>query len=223
MQNADVIVYDSLVGSDILKLARNGAQLIYAGKRGGKPSLRQEDISDQLVAQAKSGNRVLRLKGGDPFVFGRGAEECFRLFDAGVPFRVVPGITAGVGGLAYAGIPMTTRGSNIAVTFITGHTAKGDLPDKLDWTALAAGSPVLIFYMGATHLARIADELMKAGRPADEPVALISRATLPDQQVVETRLETCAADLKAADLSPPTLIVVGPVVSLRKQLNWLGL
>jgi uroporphyrin-III C-methyltransferase len=135
----------------------------------------------------------------------------------------VPGITAGVGGLAYAGIPMTTRGKNIAVTFITGHTASGDVPDDLDWPALAAGSPVLIFYMGATHLDRIAAKLMDAGRAADEPVALISRATLPDQRVLETTLATCAEDLKEAALNPPTLIVVGPVVSLREQLNWLGL
>ena len=223
MQSADVVVYDALVGSDVLKLAGEGAELIHAGKRGGKPSPRQEDISDQLVRLAKEGKRVLRLKGGDPFVFGRGAEECIRLFEAGVPFRIVPGITAGVGGLAYAGIPMTTRGSNIAVTFITGHTAKGDVPDNLDWPALAAGSPVLIFYMGATHLSRIAGELMEAGRAGAEPVALISRATLPDQRVVETTLETCADDLKKAALKAPTLIVVGPVVGLRDQLNWLDL
>jgi uroporphyrin-III C-methyltransferase len=223
MQSADVIVYDALVGSDILKLAGQYAELIHAGKRGGKPSPRQEDISDQLVRLAREDKRVLRLKGGDPFVFGRGAEECICLFEASVPFRIVPGITAGVGGLAYAGIPMTTRGSNIAVTFITGHTAKGDVPDNLDWPALAAGSPVLIFYMGATHLARIAGELIEAGRAPDEPVALISRATLPDQRVVETTLERSAEDLKAAALNPPTLIVVGPVVALREQLNWLDL
>ena len=223
MQSADVIVYDALVGAGILKLAAAGTELIHAGKRGGRPSPRQQDISDQLVALAKDGKRVLRLKGGDPFVFGRGAEECLHLARAGVPFRIVPGITAGVGGLAYAGIPMTTRGSNIAVTFITGHTAKGEVPDNLDWPALAAGSPVLIFYMGATHLARIADELIEAGRPADELVALISRATLPDQRVVETRLDRCAEDLKAAALSQPTLVVVGPVVAMREQLNWLDL
>lgn len=223
LQSADVVVYDALVGADILKLARQGAELIHAGKRGGKPSPRQDDISDQLVRLAKKDKRVLRLKGGDPFVFGRGAEECMRLFEAGVAFRIVPGITAGVGGLAYAGIPMTTRGSNIAVTFITGHTAKGDVPDNLDWPALAAGSPVLIFYMGATHLARIAAELIEAGRASSEPVALISRATLPDQRVVETTLAQCADDLKKAALKAPILIVVGPVVALREQLNWLDL
>lgn len=223
MQAADVIVYDALVGADVLKLAGPDAELIHAGKRGGKPSPRQEDITEQLVRLARNGKRVLRLKGGDPFVFGRGAEECMRLHEAGIRFRIVPGITAGVGGLAYAGIPMTTRGKNIAVTFITGHTASGDVPDDLDWPALAAGSPVLIFYMGATHLDRIAAKLMDAGRAADEPVALISRATLPDQRVLETTLATCAEDLKEAALNPPTLIVVGPVVSLREQLNWLGL
>ncbi|MAF48065.1 MAG: uroporphyrinogen-III C-methyltransferase [Rhodospirillaceae bacterium] len=223
MQTADVIVYDALVGADVMKLAGPDAELVHAGKRGGKPSPRQEDITEQLVRLARGGKRVLRLKGGDPFVFGRGAEECARLFEAGVRFRIVPGITAGVGGLAYAGIPMTTRGKNIAVTFITGHTAGGDVPDDLDWPALAAGSPVLIFYMGATHLDRIAAKLMDAGRAADEPVALISRATLPDQRVLETTLAACAEDLKEAALNPPTLIVVGPVVSLREQLNWLGL
>lgn len=223
MRSADVIVYDALVGVEILTLAREGAELIHAGKRGGKPSARQEDISDELVRLAREDKRVLRLKGGDPFVFGRGAEECIRLFEEGVAFRIVPGITAGVGGLAYAGIPMTTRGSNIAVTFITGHTAKGDVPDNLDWPALAAGSPVLIFYMGATHLARIAAELIQAGRAAGEPVALISRATLPDQRVIETTLENCADVLKTAALKTPTLIVVGPVVALREQLNWLDL
>jgi len=221
LQTADVIVYDALVSDEILKLANPDAAQEYAGKRGGKPSPKQTDITERLVELAQDGNRVLRLKGGDPFVFGRGAEECFRLVEAGIPFRIVPGITAGVGGLAYAGIPMTTRGTNTAVTFITGHNAGGTVPGDINWEALADGSPVLIFYMGATHLERIAEKLMGAGRTSDEPVALISRATLPDQRVVETTLSTCAADLKKAELDPPTLIVVGPIVALRDQLNWL--
>ena len=221
LQTADIIVYDALVGDEILKLANPDAAQEYAGKRGGKPSPKQTDITERLVELAQDGNRVLRLKGGDPFVFGRGAEECFRLVEAGIPFRIVPGITAGVGGLAYAGIPMTTRGTNTAVTFITGHNAGGTVPDDINWEALADGSPVLIFYMGATHLERIAEKLMEARRTGDEPVALISRATLPDQRVVETTLSTCAADLKKAELDPPTLIVVGPIVALRDQLNWL--
>ena len=221
LQTADIIVYDALVGDEILKLANPDAAQEYAGKRGGKPSPKQTDITQRLVELAQDGNRVLRLKGGDPFVFGRGAEECFRLVEAGIPFRIVPGITAGVGGLAYAGIPMTTRGTNTAVTFITGHNAGGTVPDDINWEALADGSPVLIFYMGATHLERIAEKLMEARRTGDEPVALISRATLPDQRVVETTLSTCAADLKKAELDPPTLIVVGPIVALRDQLNWL--
>ena len=222
LQHADIIVYDALVGDEILKLAPAGAVREYAGKRGGKPSAKQTDISERLVELARTGKRVLRLKGGDPFVFGRGAEECFRLSEAGIPFRVIPGITAGVGGLAYAGIPMTTRGTNTAVTFITGHTAGGDVPDDINWKALADGSPALIFYMGATHLTRIAEQLMAAGRPGNEPVALISQTTLPEQRVVESTLAECPKALDDAGLEPPILIVVGPIVALRDQLDWYG-
>jgi uroporphyrin-III C-methyltransferase len=220
LQNADVIVYDALVGDDVLKLAGADAELEYAGKRGGKPSPEQSDISDRLVGLAKEGRKVLRLKGGDPFVFGRGAEECLALAAAGITFRIVPGITAGVGGLAYAGIPMTTRGANTAVTFITGHAAGGSVPDDVNWEALAGGSPVLLFYMGATTLDIIADKLIGAGRSPDEPVALISKATLPEQIVVQSRLSDCYQDLKSAKLAAPTLIVVGEIVALRDQLNW---
>jgi len=222
MQQADVIVYDALVGNDILKLAPAGVELEYAGKRGGRPSPKQQDISERLVVLAQEGKRVLRLKGGDPFVFGRGAEECFRLGEAGIKFRIVPGITAGVGGLAYAGIPMTTRGANTAVTFITGHNASGGIPDDIDWPALANASPALIFYMGASHLEDIAGLLMEAGRTADEPVAIISRGTLPDQQVLVSSLADCANALREADLPTPILIVVGPIVGLRGQLDWFN-
>ena len=222
LQTTDVIVYDALVGDAILNLARPEALQEFAGKRGGKPSPKQTDITERLVELAREGKRVLRLKGGDPFVFGRGAEECFRLIEAHIPFRVVPGITAGVGGLAYAGIPMTTRGTNTAITFITGHNAGGDVPDDINWEALANGSPALIFYMGATHLDRISEKLMEAGRPEDELVALISRATLPDQRVIETTLGACTHALQESALEPPTLIVVGPIVALRKQLDWLN-
>lgn len=220
MRSADVIVYDALVGDAVLKLARNGAELVSAGKRGGKPSPQQSDISDLLVSEAGKNKRVLRLKGGDPFVFGRGAEECLRLAEAGIQFRIVPGITAGVGALAYAGIPLTTRGTNTAVTFITGYTAGGRLPDDVDWTALARGSPALVFYMGAPHLKRIAGKLIAAGRRPDEPVAIVSRATLPDQTVLETTLARCAQDLEHTTLPAPTLIVVGPIVALRRDMRW---
>lgn len=222
IQNADVIVYDALVGDEILKFAGENATLEYAGKRGGKPSAKQQDITDRLVALALENKRVLRLKGGDPFVFGRGAEECLRLVEEDIPFRIVPGITAGVGGLAYAGIPMTTRGTNTAVTFITGHTAGGIVPDDIDWQALANGSPALIFFMGMAHIGNIADQLREAGRPANEPVAVISKATTPDQQVLVSTLENCADDVAASNLVPPALIVVGDIVNFREKLNWLA-
>jgi uroporphyrin-III C-methyltransferase len=165
---------------------------------------------------------VLRLKGGDPFVFGRGAEEGLALVAAGVPFRVVPGITSGVGGLTYAGIPTTHRDSNAAVTFITGHSSAGDVPDGLDWGALARGAPVLVIYMALKHLAVIAARLIAGGRAPDEPVAIVSKATTPEQRVLETTLGTADGAAAAAGIEPPALVVVGEVVRLRAGLDWLG-
>ncbi len=222
LRQADVVVYDALVDERILAVARPSATLEYAGKRGGKPSASQPDISAQLVQHARAGKRVLRLKGGDPFVFGRGGEEALALVAAGIPFRVVPGITSGVGGLAYAGIPSTHRAINHAVTFITGHGVTGEVPGELDWPALARGSPVLVLYMALKHLPHIAKTLIAAGRSADEPVALVSHATTPRQRVVETVLVRAASDAKAAGIEPPALVVIGQVVRLRAGLDWLG-
>ena len=222
LRQADVVVYDALVDERIVKLARPGAQLEYAGKRGGRPSPTQPDISAQLVTHAKAKRRVLRLKGGDPFVFGRGGEEALALVAAGVPFRIVPGVTSGIGGLAYAGIPVTHRDTNQVITFVTGHGVSGDIPNGLDWAALARGSPALVFYMATTHLAVIAERLIAAGRARDEPVAVVSRATTEAQRVVETTLGAAAADVAAAHIEPPALIAVGPIVRLRAGLDWLG-
>ena len=222
LRQADVVVYDALVDARIVKLARPDAELEYAGKRGGRPSPTQPDISAQLVRHAQAGRRVLRLKGGDPFVFGRGGEEALALVAAGVPFRIVPGITSGIGGLAYAGIPVTHRDTNQVVTFVTGHGVTGDIPDGLDWPALARGSPALVFYMATKHLGAIADRLIAAGRSGDEPVAVVSRAATERQQVVETTLARAAADVAAAHLEPPALVAVGPIVRLRAGLDWLG-
>ena len=222
LHQADVVIYDALVGDGVLRLAPPGAVLEYAGKRGGKPSPRQPDITRRLVELARRGKRVLRLKGGDPFVFGRGGEEALTLVASGVPFRVVPGITAGIGGLAYAGIPVTHRDTNHAVTFVTGHDATGDMTGGLDWDALARGSPVLVLYMAMKHLRRITDRLMEAGRSADEPVAVIVSACTPAQQVLETTLGRAADDTAAAGLKPPAVVVVGEVVRLRAALDWLG-
>ncbi|HXP30637.1 MAG TPA: uroporphyrinogen-III C-methyltransferase, partial [Stellaceae bacterium] len=160
---ADVVVYDALVDQRILRLARAGAVLDHAGKRGGKRSPQQPDITLKLIRHAGEGRRVLRLKGGDPFVFGRGGEEALALAAANIPFRIVPGITAGVGGLAYAGIPVTHRDTNSAVAFVTGHASDGEVPDGIDWAALAKGAPVLVIYMALKHLDRIAARLMAAG------------------------------------------------------------
>ena len=220
LAQADIVVHDALVDDRILKLARPGAELRFAGKRGGKPSPTQPDISAQLVRFAREGKRVLRLKGGDPFVFGRGGEEALALVAAGVPFRIVPGITAATGGLAYAGIPVTHRDTNSAVTFITGHTIGGAVPDGLDWAALARGAPVLVFYMALKHIGEIAERLIEGGRRPDEPVALVAHATTERQQIVETTLAQAAA--AAATVAPPAIIVVGEVVRLRSGLDWLG-
>jgi uroporphyrin-III C-methyltransferase len=222
LKQAEVVVYDALVDPRILDLARLGALREYAGKRGGKPSAKQRDISHRLIELARGGRRVLRLKGGDPFVFGRGGEEAMALVAAGIPFRIVPGISAGIGGLAYAGIPVTHRDVNSAVAFITGHDSSGVVPDSVDWEALAKGAPVLVIYMALKHIEPIARRLLAAGRRPDEPVAVVVKATSAEQTVLETRLVTAAADVAAAGLEPPAMVVVGEVVRLRAALDWVG-
>jgi len=219
LSQADDIVYDALVDERVLALARPDAVLHFMGKRGGAPSPKQTEITARLIDLARGvdggGRRVLRLKGGDPFVFGRGAEEAMALAEAGVPYRVVPGVTAGVGGLAYAGIPATARDTNSAVTFVTGHAADGALPAGLDWDALAKGSPVLVFYMGLKHLPQIVARLIDAGRDPATPAAAVANATTPRQQVVAAPLSELPAALDAAGLKPPAIVVVGEVVDLR--------
>ncbi len=222
LRQADVVVYDALVSDAVLALAPPGCERIYAGKRGGRPSPSQPDISKRLVELAREGLRVCRLKGGDPCMFGRGGEEALALAEANVPFRLVPGITAAVGGLAYAGIPMTHRDANSVVACITGHTAAGAVPERLDWEALARGAQVLVFYMALKHLEQITERLLAAGRDADTPVAIVSKATTPEQRVLVTTLGRCAAEARAAAIEPPAIVVVGEVVRLRASLDWLG-
>lgn len=222
IRRADVIVHDALVSDGVLALAPHGTERIAAGKRGGRPSPTQPDISRRLVQLAGAGRRVLRLKGGDPLVFGRGAEEAMALVAADVPFRIIPGISAGLGGLAHAGIPLTHRETNPVVSFVAGHTASGDLAGAVDWRALAQSSPVIVFYMALRNLGDIRRHLLNAGRGAAEPVAVVSNATTADQQVLETTLGRCDSDVAVAGMVPPALVVVGEVVRLRGALDWLG-
>ncbi|MBO0345583.1 uroporphyrinogen-III C-methyltransferase [Roseibium sp. CAU 1637] len=222
LRQADVVVYDALVDESILEWAKPGAIKDFAGKRGGKPSPKQRDITLKLIDYAKEGKRVLRLKGGDPFVFGRGGEEALGLVAAGVPFRIVPGVTAGIGGLAYAGIPATHRDCNQVVTFLTGHDHTGLMPGAINWDGVAKGSQVLIMYMAMKHLGSIAGKLIEAGRPVDEPVGIVCNASLAGQQVLETTLGRCVEDAADAGLQPPAIVCVGEVVRLRAGLDWLG-
>jgi uroporphyrin-III C-methyltransferase len=222
LRQAEVIVYDALVDNRILDLAQPGVVLEYAGKRGGKPSAKQRDISLRLIELAREGRRVLRLKGGDPFVFGRGGEEALALVAAGIPFRIVPGISAGIGGLAYAGIPVTHREVNSSVAFITGHDASGLVPDSVDWESLSRGAPVLVIYMALKHIEPIVERLLAAGRSPAEPVAIVSKATTAEQQVLESTLGEIVADVAGAGIEPPAMVVVGEAVRLRAGLDWLG-
>lgn len=223
LQQADVIIYDALVSEDILKLAPETAELFYAGKRGGKPSMKQEDISDRLVSYAQANKRVLRLKGGDPFIFGRGGEEAERLVSENIPFRVIPGVTAGAAAPAYAGIPITHRDINHAVTFVTGHLAGTGKTELLDWGAISRGSPVIVIYMAMSKLEVIANKLMEAGRSRHEPIAIVTKATTEFQKHHITTLSQAAADVDRFGLEPPSIVVVGDVVNFTGKLDWLGL
>ncbi len=220
LAQAEAVVYDALVDERVLALAGPQAERIYAGKRGGRPSPKQRAISNRLIDLARAGRRVVRLKGGDPFVFGRGGEEALDLARAHIPFRIVPGVTAGIGGLAYAGVPATHRDVNSAVTFITGHDVTGAAPDGLDWAALAKGAPVLILYMALKHMGVIADRLIDGGRDPLEPVAIVSKAATLEQSVIVTHLQEAA--IHAATAPTPAVVAIGQVVRLRDGLNWLA-
>ena len=220
MQNCDVVVYDALVNPDILRWVKPGVVLEYAGKRGGKPSPVQQDISLRLIELAKSGKRVLRLKGGDPFMFGRGGEESQHLAKSGVPFRIVPGITAGVGGLAYAGMPATHRDTNHSVIFLTGHDATGKMPANVNWKAIALASPVIVMYMAVKNLGEIALALIQGGRKATDPVTIVSNASLPHQLVSTTTLKAAGAFVAANEPPTPAIVVIGHASDWRDMLDW---
>ena len=214
---ADVIVHDALVSPDLLAMAPRRAEKVFAGKRGGKPSPKQADISLQLIDLARAGKRVLRLKGGDPFMFGRGGEEAGALSRAGIPFRIVPGISSGLGGLAYAGIPVTHRDTNHAVIFLTGHDESGAVPQRVDWNAVANAAPVIVMFMAVKHLGSIAQKLLAAGRDGGERLAIVSHAATPEQSVLQT---TLAEAQNLTDVPTPAIVVLGPVSSYRQTLDW---
>jgi uroporphyrin-III C-methyltransferase len=213
---ADVLVHDALVDPRVLALARIDAEVRFAGKRGGRPSMAQADISAQLIDLAQRGHRVLRLKGGDPFVFGRGGEEILALAAAGVPFRIIPGVTSGLGALAGARIPATMRGINQAVILATGHGAEQE--DGIDWIAIARTRQPIVLYMGLRNLESIASQLMRGGLAADTAAAVISSATLAEERVLVSNLERIAADAHAAQFAAPAIVVIGDVVHTRQRL-----
>ena len=215
---ADVVVHDALVSDDILRLVPTETKIHYAGKRGGKPSVQQSDITEALIDYAQRGLKVLRLKGGDPMMFGRGAEEAEALVKSGVPFRILPGVSSGMAAPSYAGIPLTHRALSSSVSFITGHGASGDVPN-MNWAALAQGADSLVFFMAMKHIALIQENLLKAGLPKNQPVGIISNGTLPKQQVRIGTLETLVE--LAQELEPPAVVVVGKSVLLAHELNWL--
>ena len=215
---ADAIVYDHLVGDGIVTLARPGARLIYAGKEASRHTLPQARINAMLASLARENLAVVRLKGGDPFIFGRGGEELEALAAAGIPFEVVPGVTAAAGCAAYAGFPLTHRDHARMLTFVTGHLKHGDA--DLDWLALARPGQTVVFYMGVAAADDIARGLLAHGLPADTPVAVVRQGTLKTQETLFTRLADFPAHLREAKIEPPALIVVGSVVALHEKLCW---
>jgi uroporphyrinogen III methyltransferase/synthase len=240
--SADVILYDRLIPSTALDGAREEAEVLFVGKEGGGPSVPQKETEALILARARAGRMVVRLKGGDPFVFGRGGEEALALRGAGIPFEIVPGVTSGVAAAAYAGIPVTHRGLSTAVALVTGHTrapgaqhaggrestggeagdgdAEPATASDLDWPALAAFPGTLVFYMGVRQLPQIAESLIAGGRPASEPVAIVERGTLPDQRTVTGTLQSIAEIARREEVQAPAITVVGPVAGLAGELEW---
>ena len=219
LQQADVVLHDALVPSDVLALINPAARLEPVGKRAGRPSARQLRISHRLVEHAAAGRRVVRLKNGDPFVFGRGGEEVLALAAASIPFRVVPGITAGVAVPAYAGIPATQRSVAQSVAFVTGHHAGGGVSRTVDWTSLAKGADTLVLYMGLRQTEAVSRHLLEAGRSPSEPVAFLTDGTTPMQRRTVTTLAEAPAIARTIDSSGPTLIVIGDVVDFEEILS----
>jgi uroporphyrin-III C-methyltransferase len=215
LAHADVIVHDALVDRRVLALAGPQARLEFAGKRGGRPSAMQADISKHLIELAKQGQRVLRLKGGDPCIFGRGGEEALALAAAGVPFRIIPGVTSGLAALAAASIPATMRQVNRAIILAAGH---GGDDDSYDWGPLARTGEPIVLYMVMRNLERVADALMGAGRHPHTPAAIISGATTGAERILVSTLDHIAAEARAQSLESPAIVVVGDIVKMRDQL-----
>ncbi|SDW96857.1 uroporphyrinogen-III C-methyltransferase [Marininema mesophilum] len=219
IREADVILYDRLINQELLEYARPGADLIYCGKLPHYHTMKQETINKFLVKHAASGKTVTRLKGGDPFVFGRGGEEAQALVKHGLEFEVVPGITAGIAAPAYAGIPVTHREHAATFAFITGHRKEGEVED-VKWASLAKGIDTLAIYMGVKNLPYIQEKLLTHGKPSSTPVALVQWGTTGEQRTVTTTLATLVEDAYREEVKNPTLILIGEVVRLRDQLNW---
>lgn len=213
---ADVIVHDALVSDAVLALART-SELIFVGKRGGKPSVAQDDITAKLIELARQNKRVLRLKGGDPFIFGRGGEEAEALVNAGISFRILPGMTSALAALASANIPATMRGISRSITLATGHAA--GTPGDLDWKALAKTGEPIIVYMGVGTIGTIAKLLMEGGLAGDTPVAVLMAATTPEERSMTATLATVEAEITRQDFAAPALIVIGKIVSMQAILS----
>jgi uroporphyrin-III C-methyltransferase len=215
LASADVVVYDALVDPDVMALAREGAVLEFAGKRGGKPSAAQRDISERLIALAREGRRVLRLKGGDPFIFGRGGEEALALAEAGIPFRIVPGVSSGLASLAIHGVPATTRATNHAVILATGHCA----PDtSMDWAALARTGAPIVLYMAVSSLPGIVDALQQGGLPASTPALAVHAATTRRESLIEATLGALPALAAQGLIQSPSIVAVGAIAAFRQSI-----
>ncbi len=220
VKKADVVIYDYLANERLLDHRRPESELIYVGKQGGRHTLPQEEINALIVRKAREGKIVARLKGGDPFIFGRGGEEAEELADDGIPFEIVPGVTAATAVPTYAGIPLTHREHTASVAFITGHEDPTKEESKVHWDRIATGIGTLVFFMGMKNLQSIVDNLTRHGRNHETPIALIQWGTRTDQRVVTGTLQNIVAKVKEAKLGPPAIIVVGEVVRLREKLNW---
>jgi uroporphyrin-III C-methyltransferase len=222
IQQADVIIYDRLINKNLLKYAKSGAELIYCGKEPGKHALIQERIHELLVEKAQQGKIVTRLKGGDPCVFGRAGEEAEVLAHHGIPFEIVPGVTAGIAAAAYAGIPVTHREYAASFTIVTGHGRQEKGDDRLHWEGLTKGSDTIAFYMGVGNLSYICQKLIEHGKPSNTPVAVIEWGTTERQRTVVGTLQTITDIVKKAGLSHPAIILVGEVVRLRETIQWFA-